>query len=297
MDRYHLDEYHLKGKFAYMAPEHVAGEKIDRRADLFAAGILLWELLSGRRLYKTKDEDETLRRAKEAEIQPLVDRGFPEFDRLEALVTKVLSRDPKDRFQSGQELIDALEEYMHTAGLIVSQLKLAEFLRDNFGEDLKRQRRERERHLSASIDRLSADGAPRESSSGIDEAQRRREADITASLLLPDIDDEEELRPSTIPPEAPPKVIAEEKPAESTPTESTPTESAAAPEDRSDGGIFQDETIHPAQALPEREARGRAKADSAGTPEQQPRSPGMIAAWIILVGAFATAACLIYFGG
>jgi eukaryotic-like serine/threonine-protein kinase len=43
----HVDEEHVKGKVAYMAPEHIAGEEIDRRADLYAAGILLWEMLSG----------------------------------------------------------------------------------------------------------------------------------------------------------------------------------------------------------------------------------------------------------
>jgi serine/threonine-protein kinase len=263
MDRRHLDEYHLKGKFAYMAPEHVAGEEIDRRADLFAAGILLWELLSGRRLYKTKDEDETLRRAREAEIQPLVDRGFPEFARLEAIVTKALDRNPEDRFQSGQEFIDALEDYMHAAGLIVSQLKLAEFLRDNFGEDLERQRRERERNLAASIERLSEPEPKRESSPGIDEAQRRREADITASLLLPDID-EDEGRTSTIPPDAPPRVITQEEPEE--------------PEPR-------------AEELPEEPS----VAPPAPSGEQPQRSPGLVAAWIVLVAAIATAIGLIYF--
>lgn len=145
---HHLDEYHLKGKVAYMAPEHVAGDKIDRRADLFAAGILLWELLSGRRLYKTKDEDETLRRAKAAKIPPLVDRGFPEYEMLAAVVHKALSKDPDQRFQTGQEFIQALEDYMHAAGQIVSQLRFSNFLMDNFGENLLQQRRERERSLA-----------------------------------------------------------------------------------------------------------------------------------------------------
>jgi serine/threonine-protein kinase len=200
-----LDEYHLKGKLAYMAPEHVRGQEIDHRADLFAAGILLWELLSGQRLYKTKDEDETLRRAREAEIRPLTDRGFPNFGELEALVTTALRQEPADRFQSGQEFVDALEEYMHKAGLIVSQLKLAEFLTANFGEDLMRQRRERERNLGVSIERLSVP-APCETltvETTIDEAQKRREADITAALLLPE-DEEDYDRLSTIPPSVPP---------------------------------------------------------------------------------------------
>lgn len=259
MDKRHLDEYHLKGKFAYMAPEHVAGEPIDQRADLFAAGILLWELLSGRRLYKTKDEDETLQRAREAEFQPLVDRGFPKFAQLEAVVERALTRDPKGRFQSGQEFIDALEDYMHRAGLIVSQLKLAEFLMENFGEDLTRQRRERERHLGASIERLSGASPRRDSRPGIDEAQRQREDDITASLLLPDYDEEEDEAGRSLS-EPPP-----------------PAEAATEPEPRP----VSEPAPHPAPAKRAPEAR----------------NPGLLAAWLILVGAIAVAAALIYFSG
>ena len=195
-----IDEYHLKGKVAYMSPEQVHGRDLDQRADLFAAGILLWELLSGRRLYKTKDEDETLRRAREVEVPPLADRGFPEFEMLDAVVRKALAPDPIHRFQSGGEFIRALEDYMHVAGMIVSQLRFADFLMENFGEDLLTQRRERERHLSASIDRLTfvaeedaepPDEAP--SPANDDGAPARADDLITQSLLAsPDDEDEEE---------------------------------------------------------------------------------------------------------
>jgi serine/threonine-protein kinase len=148
-----IDADHIRGKVAYMSPEHVAGEEIDHRADLFAAGILLWELLSGRRLYKTRDEDETLRRAREAEVPPLEDRGFPQFELLDAIVRRALCRDPEQRFQNGADFIRALEDYLHSAGLFLSQLRFADFLMDNFGEDLMQQRRARERHLAEMLER------------------------------------------------------------------------------------------------------------------------------------------------
>ncbi len=200
-----IDDYHLKGKVAYMAPEHVAGERIDRRADLFAAGILLWELLSGRRLYKSKDEEETLRRARSAEIPPLVQRGFPRFDELKALVSRALERDRDDRFQSGGEFIEALESYMHSCGMIVSQLRFADFLMENFGEDLLRQRRERERNLSASIERLAAEREEKPSMDAEEPSEEPAEPTgppededpITYSLLFPaENDDEDRQRPS-----------------------------------------------------------------------------------------------------
>jgi serine/threonine-protein kinase len=144
----HLDEYHLKGKVAYMAPEAIGGQQaVDRRADLYAAGILLWELLSGRRLYKRKDENETMALAQEAAAPRLVDRGFPEYERLADMVEKALSKNPSERYQSGAEFIDALSEYLHRNKLIVSQLKFADFLMEHFGEDLYRHRREREKVL------------------------------------------------------------------------------------------------------------------------------------------------------
>jgi serine/threonine-protein kinase len=264
MDSRHLDEYHIKGKVAYMAPEHVAGDEIDQRADLFAAGILLWELLSGKRLYKTASEDETLERARAAEIPPLTDRGFPEFELLKPLVMRALSRDPGQRFNSGQEFIDALEDYMHRAGLIVSQLKFAEFLMDNFGEDLMRQRRERERHLGVSIAKLSIapPAPPGFVESAVDEAQKRREADITASLLLPEDDELEDARSSTLPPSEPPPPPPEQAPV-----------------------TADDRQQHAPSAPP-----------TAAEPHHDHGRLSLTIAWLVLVGAIAAAAALIYFG-
>jgi serine/threonine protein kinase len=189
-----LDEYHLKGKVAYMAPEHVAGATIDRRADLFAAGILAWELLQGRRLYKTKDEAETLRRATVAEIPPLENRGFPEFEMLQAIVRKALAREPDARFQTGHEFIRAIEDYMHVSGQMISQLRFSEFLMANFGESLMQQRRERERHLAEMMRIRTEEEA---------EARSRARNDITASLLIDEEDEEEGTRPQRAPSSAP----------------------------------------------------------------------------------------------
>jgi serine/threonine-protein kinase len=189
-----LDEYHLKGKVAYMAPEHVAGATIDRRADLFAAGILAWELLQGRRLYKTKDEAETLRRATVAEIPPLENHGFPEFEMLQAIVRKALAREPAARFQTGHEFIRAIEDYMHVSGQMISQLRFSEFLMENFGESLMQQRRERERHLAEMMRIRSEEEA---------EACTRARNDITASLLIDEEDEEEAARPLRTPSSAP----------------------------------------------------------------------------------------------
>lgn len=153
-----VDEYHMKGKVAYMAPEHLNGEPVDIRSDLYAVGILLWELLSGRRLFKSSDEKKTLRRAKAADILSLENRGFSEFKTLRAIVKKSLSKNPEERYQNGREFIDAIDDYMRSVGLIVSSIKFTDFLMDNFGEDLLQQRKSREEKLS---ELLKSDSVPK----------------------------------------------------------------------------------------------------------------------------------------
>ncbi|MBN2530634.1 MAG: serine/threonine protein kinase [Deltaproteobacteria bacterium] len=148
----HLDEQHVKGKMAYMSPEHVAGDNIDQRADLFAVGILLWELLSGRRLYKSKDADETRRKASEAVIPEITDRGFDEFEMLSDIVKKALSKDVTQRFANGREFIRAIEDYLHVTGQVVSQLRFSEFLMENLGELIMEMRQTREKNAQALAD-------------------------------------------------------------------------------------------------------------------------------------------------
>ncbi|MCA9627661.1 MAG: serine/threonine protein kinase, partial [Myxococcales bacterium] len=91
----------IKGRLAYMAPEQAKTPKdVDRRADLFSVGVVLWELLAARRLFKGKSEKETLENLLGQEIPSLgVIREDVEPD-LEAVVRKALERDPAQRFQT-----------------------------------------------------------------------------------------------------------------------------------------------------------------------------------------------------
>jgi serine/threonine protein kinase len=100
----------LKGKIAYMAPEQASGEEgIDRRADIFAAGIVLWEVLTGRRLFKAENEAATLWRVVSEPIAPPSRYLFELDPRLSAVCMKALERDPARRYQSCAEFGDALE--------------------------------------------------------------------------------------------------------------------------------------------------------------------------------------------
>lgn len=98
----------LKGKFAYLAPEQVAGEPFDHRADLFALTVMLGELLIGERVFPGSGQLAVLLAIRDVNVDPLM--NFK--DRLEPALFEVcvrgMSRDPADRFQSGSELADAL---------------------------------------------------------------------------------------------------------------------------------------------------------------------------------------------
>jgi eukaryotic-like serine/threonine-protein kinase len=132
------------GKSAYMAPEHARGEDVDARSDLFAAGILLWELCAGRRLYQG-DEITRYELALKAEIPPLAERGLPRGERLQVILNRALARDPAMRYQSAQQMLDDLDDYALATQLMASQLRFAAFLTEHFADEIIALRRDRER--------------------------------------------------------------------------------------------------------------------------------------------------------
>jgi serine/threonine protein kinase len=136
------------GKAAYMAPEHARGGDIDSRADLFAAGIVLWELCAGRRLYRGSDA-EMLEMACAGDVPRLPERGLPEQQRLQAILDRALSVDPASRFQSAAQMLEALDHYALQTGLMASQLRFGAFLTDYFAEEIVALRRARERAAQA----------------------------------------------------------------------------------------------------------------------------------------------------
>jgi serine/threonine-protein kinase len=140
----------LRGKAGYMSPEHACGEAIDARADVFAAGIILWELLAGRRLYKPKSEVPLVEQAKLAEIPPLPDKGVPRHAELEIIVRRALARDREERYPSAGAMLRDLEAYLAESGLLASRLKLGEWIASSFGTELIERRRASERSLPKS---------------------------------------------------------------------------------------------------------------------------------------------------
>jgi serine/threonine-protein kinase len=133
-----------------MSPEHANGQPIDARSDVFAAGIVLWELAAGRRMYRTGDGREgLLEQARKAEVPPLPASGLTEGDKLRAIVDKALARDRDARYPSAAAMLRDLEGYAATARLMTSPLQLGDWLERTFGEEILEKRRARERAAAA----------------------------------------------------------------------------------------------------------------------------------------------------
>jgi serine/threonine-protein kinase len=146
----------IKGKAGYMSPEHARGEPIDARADVFAAGIMLWELAAGRRMYRTGEGRESLiEQARKADVPQLERRGLPAEETLQRIVVRALARDREARYPSAAAMQRDLGDYAVEARLMTSPLRLGEWLKGTFGEEILERRRVRER-ASAALER----GAP-----------------------------------------------------------------------------------------------------------------------------------------
>jgi eukaryotic-like serine/threonine-protein kinase len=119
----------VQGKFPYMAPEQVNRLPVDRRVDVFAAGIVVWEMLAGRRLFAATTELATLRRVDACEVPPPSLYNPDVSIGLDAVVLRALARDPADRFDTGDELAAAL---MQVERVGKGRQRVAEFLANLF---------------------------------------------------------------------------------------------------------------------------------------------------------------------
>jgi serine/threonine-protein kinase len=106
----------VKGKFAYMSPEQALGKGVDRRTDVFALATTLWELTVDRRLFKGKDDFDTLRKVSEARVRDprtLVE-GYPE--ELWAVLRRALERDRNKRYATAMDFARALDGFARANG-------------------------------------------------------------------------------------------------------------------------------------------------------------------------------------
>jgi serine/threonine protein kinase len=125
----------FKGKYAYAAPEQVLGKEVDQRTDVFALGVVLWELLAIRRLFKRSNEAATIHAVEKAEVPPLRSIRPDVPPELEAITMKALAKKPRDRFQTAAEMSDALEGILGKVSAKSSSNLLKSWIVGLFGDE------------------------------------------------------------------------------------------------------------------------------------------------------------------
>jgi len=121
-------------KIAYAAPEQLFEGGADARADVFALGALLWELLAGKRLFARATEDETRAMIEAGVVPPLVDIADDVPRELDALVRRALARTPSQRFGTTRELSRELESLLVAKGVVARDDDVGRYMRTLFAD-------------------------------------------------------------------------------------------------------------------------------------------------------------------
>jgi serine/threonine protein kinase len=135
----------LKGKFGYMSPEQVRGLPVDRRSDIFAVGVVLYEMLTGEKLFVGESDFSTLEKVRNADVPTLRQFNPSVPAGLEKVVLKALAREVEDRYQWASDLQEDLMRFLLAGDAIYSGKHLTLFMKSAFAEDLLRENEKMER--------------------------------------------------------------------------------------------------------------------------------------------------------
>jgi serine/threonine protein kinase len=171
----------FKGKVAYMAPEQATNGEADQRSDLFAMGVILWEALTGRRLFRADNNAATIHRILEEPI-PSPSSVFEELQPFDALLERALARNPAERFQTAEEFAEALEALAPAVGGIGTARAVGDVVRRLSAPRLAKEKGRIEQALMV-LGRTELSDPQTPSHSG---SRARRTQDDTARAALPD---------------------------------------------------------------------------------------------------------------
>ena len=131
----------LKGKYGYMSPEQVIEQNLDARSDLFSVGVVLAELLTGRRLFAAANELDVLLMVRDAKLSRLDKYGLDIEPNLSEIVRKALRKPPEERWQSAAQFRDALAEWLFDHRHRMTNKHVAEAVTELCDQVVERRRR------------------------------------------------------------------------------------------------------------------------------------------------------------
>ncbi|MDB4941444.1 MAG: serine/threonine protein kinase [Labilithrix sp.] len=131
----------LKGKLAYMAPEQLTGGFVDRRADVFALGCVLYEITTGQRPFQGEHDPQVMTSIVLGRYEPPA-AIIPQYPHeLAIVVMRALANDPQNRYASAEQMRLALEAYLRNSGPAVGDAQIAALIRERCGEELEQRAR------------------------------------------------------------------------------------------------------------------------------------------------------------
>lgn len=149
----------LKGKFAYMSPEQVAGIELDSRSDIFACGVILYELVVGDRLFQSESDFSTLERVRKVDVPPPREINESVSPQIEAIIMKALAKDKNDRYRWASDMADDLQRYLYDSKQPFSRQDLQQYMQIHFADDIEEERSRLSTYNSLGDDLLD-DGMP-----------------------------------------------------------------------------------------------------------------------------------------
>jgi len=126
----------VQGKFSYMAPEKLQGSAGDRRSDIWSLGVVLWEAITLKRLFRGGNEADTMHQVLEMPLQPpsTINGDVPPV--FDGIVMRALARDPDDRYPTAKELADDLEHVLTQARYGAKNDPIARYMQDTFRDHI-----------------------------------------------------------------------------------------------------------------------------------------------------------------
>ena len=127
----------IKGKFAYMSPEQCVATNVDRRTDVFALGVIVHELLTGRRLFKRNSPYETYQAVIECAVDPPSQINNQVDPAIDAIVMQAVAKDKDQRYPTAEAFGDALLGYLHQRGKGSGGAELSRFFEQYFADEIE----------------------------------------------------------------------------------------------------------------------------------------------------------------
>ncbi len=203
----------LKGKFAYMSPEQCLGQPVDNRSDLFSLGIVLWEVLSYRRLFKREQEAATINAIINTQVRPpsQTNKKIPPY--LDAVVLKALEKDPNKRFQSAEDMGSALNDALRKMGKPAGVREMSQFMKKVFADRARTKNRLLQDLRSGDVNKISISVLKPDTEESLPSRSAKPSGSFEKSSPQPSIEStlEDGSNPAIVPPPIP-KVPKHKKP-------------------------------------------------------------------------------------